>query len=49
MRRLWQKFKILQEINYGADRQERSNESRTSLSPVLTSKRRERHRNRKRQ
>ncbi len=29
---VWQKIKILQEINYIADRQERSFESRTSLS-----------------
>jgi len=34
MRSKLQRFKILQEINYTADRQERSNESRTSLSPV---------------
>ena len=34
MRCKWIKFKILQEINYAADRQGRSNESRTSLSPV---------------
>ena len=33
MRSKWQKFKILQAINYFADRQERSFESRTSLSP----------------
>ena len=32
MRSVWQKFKILQEINYAADRQERSFEIRTSLS-----------------
>lgn len=34
MRRKWIKFKILQEINYAADREKRSGESRTSLSPV---------------
>jgi len=34
MRRKWQKFKILQEINNATDRDERSFESRTSLSPV---------------
>lgn len=33
MRSKWMKFNILQEINYTADRDERSGESRTSLSP----------------
>lgn len=37
MRSKWQKFKILQEINYTADKQERSFEVRTSLSPVRCS------------
>jgi len=32
MRSKWQNFKILQAINYTADRQERSFEIRTSLS-----------------